>query len=50
MARHQAVLVGAGGYEGLSAVLYYDPTNSDDSLGVEGFIFRGAVPEFPQLD
>ena len=50
VARHQAVLIGEGGYEGLSAVLYYDPASSDDTLGVEGFIFRGEVPEYPALD
>lgn len=50
MARHQAVLTGEGGYEGLSAVLYYDPANTDDTLAVEGYLFRGEVPEHPALD
>jgi hypothetical protein len=50
MARHQAVLVSEGGYEGLSAVLYYDPASTDDSLNVEGYIFRGVVPGHPSRD
>jgi hypothetical protein len=50
VARHQAVLVGEGDYEGLSAVLYYDPMSADDMLGVEGFIFPGEIPEHPPLD
>jgi len=42
--------VDEGGYEGLSAVPYYDPAITEDSLGVEGFIFRGEIPEYPALD
>ena len=50
MARHQAVLVGEGDYEGFSAVLYYDPASTEGTLGVEGFLFQGAIPGYPALD
>ena len=48
--RYQAVLVGEDEYEGLSAVLYYDPTNTDDTLAVDGLIFRGEIPDYPAPD
>jgi hypothetical protein len=48
--RYQAVLVGEGEYEGLSAVLYYDPTDTDDTLAVDGLIFMGEFPDYPALD
>jgi hypothetical protein len=50
VARHQAVLVGEGEYEGLSAVLYYDPATVDDTLAVDGLIFRGEMPDYPAVD
>ena len=50
VARHQAVLVGDGDYEGLSAVLHYDSANTDNALDVDGLIFRGEIPDYPSPD
>ena len=50
VARHQAVLVGTGEYEGLSAVLSYSPSDADDTLAVDGLIFMGEFPDYPALD
>jgi hypothetical protein len=40
-------LTGAGAYEGLSAYLIVDPT--EDPPTVEGVIFAGGMPPFPEL-
>jgi len=41
------LLTGAGAYEGLSAILIVDPT--EDPPTVEGVIFAGEMPPFPEL-
>ena len=41
------VLSGEGAYEGLSAYLFIDAT--EDQIAVEGVIFAGELPPFPEL-
>ena len=48
--RYQAVLVGEGDYEGLSAILFYSPSDTDDTLAVDGLVFMGEFPDYPALD
>ena len=49
-AHYQAVLVGEREYQGLSAVLSYSPSDTDDTLAVDGLIFMGDFPDYPPLD
>ncbi len=46
--RHQATLAGMGSYEGLSALIYVYYPPGQDTPEVEGVIFPGEFPSYPE--